>query len=192
MQISMYKPNNFPDWEIDIDVDPPGHIWFIYYWNRGPASQFNRVIRKEATPENPTAYPQLAKRLESFDGESDGPTSYVAFRPSTDIAPSGFFLRSTDTWGVWHYRWSDLPDDCDISVQKQVQGGPPPKGAPSGSSDNLWTNGRLRAVVFGFGDSWVLYRGRKIGYGGLLHIKFRRALEEGRKKKWTINVSFRL
>jgi hypothetical protein len=56
--------------------------------------------------------------------------------------------------------------------------------------DSLWPGGRLRALVFGYGGSWVLYRNQTIEYNEPLHIDFRRALELGKKKGWSINVSF--
>jgi hypothetical protein len=168
-------------------LSAPGHIWFIYYWNRQPSHRFNRKIGRLESEENPTAYPDLAQRVDSFPSESNDPISYVAFRPSSETEPKGFFLRQTDTWGIWHYRWAGLETECDISVQKQIRGGPHQRGLDE--DDNVWPQGRLRAIVFGFGDSWVLYRGKKVDYRGPLHIKFREALLEGRKHKRSINVS---
>lgn len=188
MNISTYKPNDASDWDTTLLVDPPGHIWFMYCWtDRGTTSDFNNQPGPEASAENSTAYPALGARLDSFKSLRHGTLSYVAFGPSSDIAPSCFFLRATDTWGVWYYRWAGLPDECDIAVQKQIQGGP--RHEDLDEDDCIWPNGRLRAVEFGFGGSWVVYRGKIFQWHEPLHKNLRSALQRGLEKEWSINVS---
>jgi hypothetical protein len=102
----------------------------------------------------------LGLRIEHLDKSRSGVLSYVAFGPPRGRTPD-CFLRTTDTSGNWHYRWSGLPENCEIAVQKHIIGGEnTTKGDNANRHGNEWVDGRLRPVTFGY-DGWVVYRGEQ-------------------------------
>jgi hypothetical protein len=183
MNISTHKPTNTPDWNTELKQDPFGYIWFMYsYHGKTASGDFNRPGRMDPIGDLSLTF---GARARSLLRQGEGiQISYVAFGPSSHIDPQRFFLRATNMYSVWHYRWDGLPLDCDIKVQEHLQG-----GRALTTNQHTWPNGHLRAVEFGFGGSWVVYTTKKFYWQGPLPRSLRVALEEGEEFEWTINVS---
>lgn len=183
MNLSTYKPTNKPDWNTELRQDPPGYIWFMYsYHGKAASGDFNNPGRLDPIGDLSTSF---GVRARSLLRQGDGiQISYAAFGPSSAIIPQCFFLRGTNMYSAWHYRWDVLPALCETTVQEHLQG-----GRALATSQHTWPNGHLRAVEFGFGGSWVIYTTKKFYWHGQLPRKLRAALEEGEDNEWTINVS---
>lgn len=199
MNLTTFTPDGkATQWNEWNKQDDPSQLWFLYSWvklNRGgPYCQWNSIEGLELPPASLKCHSALSRRIRDFTRKDSNKLSYVAFGPPRGSEPRCFFMRTTNVKGTWDYRWAGLSEGCEMAVQRYMRGGE--KGAR--------TEGRLRAVEFGFDGSWIVY-GSKVNdektYGGKRHYydwwlsrphyseKLENALLEGRENGWSINVS---
>jgi len=197
MNLTTFSPEErASQWNEANEQDDPSQLWFLYSWIKldrgGPCCQWNTTDNHDLSPSSLECHPALGLRIQDFHKKDSNILSYVAFGPPQGAQPGCFFLRTTNVKGTWDYRWAGLPERCEMAVQRYIRGG----------ERAARTEGRLRAVEFGYDGSWVVYSSKlpddkkhgvkRYYYDWWLSPHYPKelgnALLEGQKKGWSINV----
>lgn len=181
INLATFTPLRSSNWNNNSVGDPPGHLWYVYYW-------ISRAVHKWNVSASP-----LPERLGLLTSEfPPGHLSHVAFGPTMSSEPDAMLLRSTGADEYWQYQWTALPFWCERDVQKHVEGAAALRNLEGEASRfngrTEWSNGRLRGVTFGPDDSYIVFRGKKYDWDGAFPKELADALFEGKMKAWSINV----
>jgi hypothetical protein len=169
--------------------DPPGCIWFLYSGsNTTGRTNYKWNAPPSPLPSDASYHEELADMIRNMSERNSGDISYVSFAATTEPTPNCIFMRSTDQHNNWRYRWSigSLPPTCERELQAKIIGG---MKYDKVEGDSVWVGGRIRAITFGYNDSWILYGQSSFAYGGQLPEDLQDGLRTGKLKGWTINVS---
>ena len=174
----------------EFDEDENG-LWLVYSWSRGPQDKWHNdpADAIETIHGLHRTHPTLGYYVKDIrdDAITGGNLSHVALGETSDT----FFIRVSDNVRNWHYRFSGLPPDCELAIQKSMVASKLLGAQECSKGLQHWTYGRLRAVTLGQYDGWILHREAHPGtlFGGCLPHHLGKALEDGRKNKLIINVS---
>jgi len=179
MNLATFAPLGSPDWNGATAEDPPGNLWYVYYWITRADHQWNATL--------PPGYLSLlASEFRS------GSLSHVAFGPTQSSEPDCMFLRNTDADERWQYQWTGLPFLCERDCQKHVEGATAWRDleGDAGRFNGLteWLGGRLRGVTFGPDGNFIVYRGENYDWEGAFPLELAEALRKGKDERWSINV----
>ncbi|KAH7412289.1 hypothetical protein DE146DRAFT_642759 [Phaeosphaeria sp. MPI-PUGE-AT-0046c] len=172
MNLVTFAPIGSPDWNGATGQDPPGNLWYVYYW-------INRADYEWNVPSPPGTTGILASEFGS------GNLSHVAFGPTHKPEPDCIFLRSTGADESWQYQWTGLPFLCERDCIAQIVGAASSKERTNGATE--WPGGRLRGITFGARESYVVYRGDKFEWDGEFPPELAKALRRGKDENWSIN-----
>jgi hypothetical protein len=183
MNLATFAPPGSNGWNGVTAEDPPGHLWYMYYWTTRHVHRWNV---------NPLPYGRLSLLASEFP---EGSLSYVSFGPTQASEPECIFLRNTDGMEGWQYQWTSLPFLCERDCLRHIEGRKAHSGF-TGEAAHLngtceWKGGRLRGVTFGPGGNFVVYRGEQFDWDGAFPIELAEALRKGKDEERSINVSTR-
>lgn len=174
INLATFAPLGSADWNGATGQDPPGNLWYVYYW-------INRADHKWNVPP-----PGVTGMLASEFGSS-GSLSHVAFGPTHKSEPDCIFLRNTGADESWQYQWTGLPFLCERDCLAQIVGATPSKDRTIKATE--WLGGRLRGITFGSRDAYIVYRGDQFEWDGAFPPELAKALRRGKDESWSINVS---
>jgi hypothetical protein len=173
--------------------DSPSYFWFVYYWQIRPDCHWQWNKSTSGTSEASANHPSLARNMGHLLDQHSGRPSYVGIGETSTRSAECFFIRATDAQNNWSYRFDGLPNDCQMALQNRFTSKEPDKE----DGQSRLVHGRVRAVVFGYGGSWIMYGGSTKDHGGSWHewnpvhfpAELNHALNLGEQNDWTINVS---
>ncbi len=201
MHIFCWRPelqsiaSNQPSVRFDNDQEA---LWLVYSWARAASAKWQTDRDPSEIVETAEGarrrHPKLGAYVKDMrdNALNGGNISHVALGQTSDV----FFIRQSDNLRNWHYRFAGLPPECELAIQKSMTASKLYKSRECPQGLHHLTFGRLRAVTLGQYGGWILYREESnvsqhanALWGGYLTDELLKALETGREKKLTVNVS---